>query len=182
MGGIDEVLEQIGTFGWYQRRNYLHLTYTWVVTAAVTLCFVFISPTDVEWRCADDGGTDDTGAGRNGTLCPDGGPWRGASGTAVLCDTADGALYRDRTAWEFVNPGHTVTAEFGLVCNESWKAPLLAGDRRPARLPFRNRTRTDRPAPRARPPTRPRCTLPGSRRAQLCSGPCATGSAANGAR
>ena len=111
---VDGILSAIGEFGWFQKRHYLLMNWTWVINALVTFNLVFVSPVSVPWRCRP------ARTGHN-LHCNSTGVHDSAGSAALLCDS--GMLGTDE--WEFTNPRHTVTAEFMLVCEDAWKVPLL---------------------------------------------------------
>ena len=52
---VDEILDGM-SWGWYQKRHFLHISYTWIVSALITMNFVFVSPSVVKWRCVVNNG------------------------------------------------------------------------------------------------------------------------------
>eukprot|EP00729_Bicosta_minor_P001942 gene1942-22104_t len=105
--GMDAIITSIGEFGRFQRMVYGGLTYCWVPLAIVTLSYVFISPEKVAWKCMSS----------DHPLC---------NNTDVQLDEGMRCNMTRGVDWVFVDPKHTVTAEFSLVCDDAWKAPVLA--------------------------------------------------------
>eukprot|EP00041_Stephanoeca_diplocostata_P033463 m.1106843 g.1106843 ORF g.1106843 m.1106843 type:complete len:578 (-) comp24345_c0_seq23:4131-5864(-) len=109
---IDDILDRIGQFGSYQQKEYASIFYTWLSLAAATLSLVFVSPTAVPWRCLDTSDME----------CTSEEIQTSTDSMNNLCSIIGG----NRTyAWEFTKPEDTVTAEFGLICAESWKTSFL---------------------------------------------------------
>ena len=50
--------------------------------------------------------------------------YNGTEGMELLCGDSD--IYSHKEEWEFLGPHSTVTAQFSLVCDDAWKAPMLA--------------------------------------------------------
>ena len=100
---VDGILSAIGEFGWFQKRHYLLMNWTWIINALVTFNLVFVSPSSVPWRCA---GNLADNLYCNTTRVLDSAS--SAQDKALLCDT--GLLGSGE--WQFADPRHSVTAEF----------------------------------------------------------------------
>eukprot|EP00736_Rhodelphis_marinus_P006384 Rmarinus@m.19676 len=94
---IDEVILDVGEFGYYQRSRFILLSLGWVCCALQTLCMVYANA-DVEMECKD------------GVFCSD-----------DPCEDPENWLLEGGAS----NPS-SIRAEWGLVCDEEWK-PGLAG-------------------------------------------------------
>lgn len=106
-----------------RRLNYCHLTSVWAMLAVTAVSYIFISPSAVKWRCTGPtaascaNGTGNDNGDALTTCC--------AQGTQLYSPGSEGSSDElcelPRSAWEFVNPSETVTTEFELVCDQSWK-------------------------------------------------------------
>uniref|UniRef100_A0A8C9KJ87 Solute carrier family 22 member 1 n=1 Tax=Panthera tigris altaica TaxID=74533 RepID=A0A8C9KJ87_PANTA len=112
MPTVDDILEQVGEFGWFQKQVFLTLCLLSAAFAPIYVGIVFLAFTP-DHRCLS------PGVAELSRRC-------GWSLAEELNYTASHLpLGPCRHGWVYETPGSSIVTEFNLVCDDSWKVDLF---------------------------------------------------------
>eukprot|EP00040_Diaphanoeca_grandis_P027247 m.154651 g.154651 ORF g.154651 m.154651 type:complete len:588 (-) comp30901_c0_seq4:322-2085(-) len=124
---VDGVLNQIGEWGLFQTKQWLFLSYIWIPAACLALNMVFVSPTVVPWHCPANTMSECVNTTIYGpeSCCNTTDIYLETSSVEKQAQSMERLCLLEPGSWEFTHRDHTVTAEFGFVCEDKWKAAFL---------------------------------------------------------